>query len=99
MKFPAGLRPAPGSRSRDSVTVGVSARPDMGLTVYAYDGDSSWLGWNLISGRWYHGPGEVDASSGFLAGTGRKVGDRVALTAGGEPVTVRIAGEAFIPQM
>lgn len=96
VKFPAGLRPAPGSRFRESVAVGVSVRPGMGLAVNAYNGDSAWLGWNLISGRWYHRPGEVDASSAFLAATGRKVGDRITLTAGGKPVRVRIVGEVFM---
>jgi putative ABC transport system permease protein len=97
MTFPADLRPAPGSRFRDSVAVGVPGLPNMGLAVNAYNGDSSWLGYNLISGRWYHGPGEVDVSSGFLAATGQKVGDRVTLTVNGKPVRVRIAGEVFIP--
>ena len=96
MKFPAGLIPAPGSRFRESVAVSVAARPDMGLTVNAYNGDSSWLGYNLISGRWYHRPGEVDASPAFLADTGRKVGDRITLTVDGKPVSVRIVGEVFL---
>lgn len=39
----------------------------------------------------------MDASSAFLAATGKKVGDRITVTAGGKPVRVRIAGEVFIP--
>ena len=38
--------------------------------TYAYDGDSSWLGWSLVSGRWYNGPGQVDVSTAFAADTG-----------------------------
>jgi hypothetical protein len=75
----------------------VAGRPKLQLPVYAYNGDPSWLGWNLISGRWYHGRGEVDASSVLLAATGQAVGDRITLTVNGKPVTVRIAGEVFDP--
>jgi len=35
--------------------------------------------------------------STFLADTGRKVGDNITLTVNGKPVTVRIAGEVFMP--
>jgi len=79
-----------------SVTVAVPGLR-LPLDVYAYDGDSAWLGWNLINGRWYHGPGEVDVSSYFLASTGLKVDDRLTLKVNGKPVTARIAGEVFTP--
>lgn len=49
------------------------------------------------SGRWYHSRGEVDVSQGFLAATGRTVGDTISLTVNGKPVTVRIVGEIFTP--
>ena len=79
------------------VNVGVAGRPDVPLMTYAYDGDSSWLGWSLVSGRWYNGPGQVDVSTAFAADTRRTAGDSVTLTVNGKPVTVRIAGEVFIP--
>jgi putative ABC transport system permease protein len=79
------------------VTVGVAGRPGLPLGVFAYDGDSSWLGWNIITGRWYQGPHEVDATPAFLAATGRAVGDSITLTVNGKPVTARIAGEVFTP--
>jgi putative ABC transport system permease protein len=80
-----------------SVTVGLAGQPGVPVAVYAYDGDSSWLGWNLIAGRWYHGPHQVDASSALLAATGLKVGGTITLTVNRKPVTVRIAGEVFTP--
>ena len=86
-----------GRQPPPTAAVGVAGRPKLQLPVYAYNGDSSWLGWNLIRGRWYHGRGEVDASSVLLAATGRAVGDRITLTVNGKPVTVRIAGEVFDP--
>jgi putative ABC transport system permease protein len=80
------------------VNVAVAARPNLPLMTYAYDGVSSWLGWSLVSGRWYDGPGQVDVSTVFAAETRRSTGDSVRLTVNGEPVTMRIAGEVFIPQ-
>lgn len=76
----------------------VSGHSTLSVIVYAYDGDSSWLGWNLISGRWHHGPRELDANSALLAATHLKVGDPIALTVHGKPVTTRIVGEVFTPR-
>src|SRR5262249_16899694 len=47
---------------------------------------------------WYTGPGEADVNTAFLAQTGLSVGGTTTITAGGKPVTVRIAGEVFDPQ-
>jgi len=81
-----------------TVNVAVAGgRPDLPLLTYAYRGDSSWLGWSLVSGRWYRGPGQIDVSTAFAADTGRATGDRVTLAVNGKPVTARIAGEVFVP--
>jgi putative ABC transport system permease protein len=79
------------------VSVGVAGQPGLPVMTYAYNGDSSWLGWSLVSGHWYNGPGQIDVSTIFAAATGRTTGDSIALTVHGKPVTVRIAGEVFIP--
>jgi putative ABC transport system permease protein len=91
LPVPQAGSPAP------TVNVAVAGRPDLPLMTYAYDGDSSWLGWSLVSGRWYHGPGQVDVSTAFAADTRRATGDSITLTVNHKPVTVRIAGEVFIP--
>jgi putative ABC transport system permease protein len=88
--------PGPGSPAA-KVNVGVPGRPDLPLTTYAYDGDSSWLGWSLVSGRWYDGPGQADVSTVFAADTRQATGDSITLMVNGKPVTVRIAGEVFVP--
>jgi putative ABC transport system permease protein len=80
------------------VNVGVAGRT-LPLTTYAYDGDSSWLGWPLISGHWYTGPGQIVISADFTAWTGKTVGDGVTLMVDGKPVSVRIAGEVFLPNV
>jgi putative ABC transport system permease protein len=53
----------------------------------------------MISGRWYHGPGEADVNTAFLRKTGLSVGGRVTLTVKGKPVTVRIVGQVFSPTL
>jgi putative ABC transport system permease protein len=78
-------------------TVGISGLP--ALSVTAYDGDPSWLGWDMISGNWYHRPGEMDVNTSFLTQTGLSVGDEVTLAVNGKPVSVRIVGQVFDPNL
>jgi putative ABC transport system permease protein len=67
------------------------------VTVYAFTGDASWGGYQLVEGRWFSGPGEAVAITTFLTAAGAKVGDTIVLTANGTPVPVRIVGEVFNP--
>jgi len=85
----ADLVPFPGARRTVSVP-GVGVVP-----VTAYDGPAGWLNWPLVSGRWYRGPGEVDAGSAFLSQSGLAVGDRVTLHLGGRAIPARIVGQVF----
>ncbi|SOB85367.1 ABC transporter permease [Streptomyces sp. 1331.2] len=68
-------------------------------TVTAFDGDSSWAGYRMVSGRWYRGPGEAVAPATFLTEASIAVGDRVTFTSHGQEVTVRIVGEVFDPHV
>jgi putative ABC transport system permease protein len=65
------------------------------VTVEAYDGDPSWVGFPLVSGRWFARADEVVAASGLLRTTGHQVGDFVTLSSGHAQHRVRIVGEAF----
>jgi putative ABC transport system permease protein len=65
------------------------------LEVDAYDGDASWVGYPLISGRWYHGPDEAVAGSQMLRLTGTKVGDHITIGAERGQRRIHIVGEAF----
>ncbi|MGD0604183.1 MAG: FtsX-like permease family protein, partial [Streptosporangiaceae bacterium] len=74
------------------------------VNVQAFGGDAGWLGYGIIAGRWYHAPGEVDVNTVFLTQSGLAVGDTATVTIasasgapGTTPVTVRIAGEVFVP--
>jgi len=61
----------------------------------AYDGDSSWLGYQLISGRWFSAPGEVVAPTNFFRTSGLAVGDQTTVGLNGRTVTVTLVGEIF----
>lgn len=76
-------------------TVSMSGLPDLGF--FAYDRDSAWLGYPMVSGHWYSRPGEVDVNASFLTETGLKVGDRFTFSVNGKPVTARVAGEIYHP--
>jgi putative ABC transport system permease protein len=77
----------------DSAQVGV---PAAGLLPFVgYDGDSSGLGYALIQGRWFSGPGEAVAPTNVFRQTGLRLGDDVTLTDDGRSVTVRLVGETF----
>jgi putative ABC transport system permease protein len=61
----------------------------------AFRGNASWAGYDMISGHWYSGPGQVDVPTNFLTVTGKAIGDTVTFSAGGAQVTARIVGEVF----
>jgi putative ABC transport system permease protein len=65
------------------------------VPVTAYRGDARWLDYDMISGRWYSGPGQIDVPTYFLTATGKAVGDHVTITFGNKTFSVRIVGEIF----
>jgi len=103
----AAIRAQPGTQHSVAQAIGGDRHPKIsmpglptaeGLGFRAYDGGSAWLGYQLISGRWYSGPGTVDVNSRFLTQTGLKVGGRFIFTVNGSPVTAVIAGQVYYPQ-
>lgn len=76
------------------VTTGVVGLSEQ-AQVTAFDGYAIWTGYDMVSGHWYTGPGQVDVSGEFLTDTGKSVGDTITLTSGSRQETVRIAGETF----
>jgi putative ABC transport system permease protein len=61
----------------------------------AYREDASWIGYELVQGRWFAGPGEAVAPTNVFTVTGLHIGDSMTLTVGGRSVTVRLVGETF----
>jgi putative ABC transport system permease protein len=101
----AALRAAPGTLHYVGVTqlgTGITFEPSAAvsglqipLSIWAFHGPSAWLGFDIITGRWYQRPGEIDVNTGFLDQTGLSVGDSVTLVIGGQPVRTRIVGQVF----
>ncbi len=65
------------------------------VPVTAFRGDASWTGYDMVTGHWYTGPGQVDVSAGFLTLTGDSVGGTITILSGSRQVTARIVGEVF----
>jgi putative ABC transport system permease protein len=68
------------------------------VPVTAFRGDASWTGYDMISGRWFSGPGQVAVPTNFLTVTGKAIGDTVTIKFAGTDITLRIVGEVFDPE-
>jgi putative ABC transport system permease protein len=93
----AAIKEQPGTRryfstSRTEASVAGLAGA---TTVITFRGDASWASYQMITGRWFTGPGEAVVPSGFLQITGAHVGDSVTLTSAGRSADVRIVGEVL----
>ena len=62
----------------------------------AFGGNASWIGYALISGHWYSAGGAV-VNTSFLNTTAKRIGDTFTLMDDGRAVTLKIAGEVFLP--
>jgi putative ABC transport system permease protein len=99
-KVEAALRAQPGTlhfvgEAMPQVGVAGLTQP---VSAEAFRGDASWTGYDMISGHWFRGPGQVVVNTAFLTVTGKAIGDTVTVTSGGRAIPVRIVGEAFDPQ-
>lgn len=102
----AALRAQPGTL-RDVAVYGGGAGasvvvPGMSqaVTPRVFGSDATWLGYAIVTGRWYDAPGEVDVNTAFLTESGLAVGDTVTVDLVGARTTavpVRIVGEVFEP--
>jgi len=94
------IRAQPGTahavgESSPTVTVpGVAGQ----ASAHALLGDASWVGMDLIAGRWFAGDGEIVVNTAFLTQSGHTIGDTVTVTTGGRQGTPRIVGEVFDPE-
>ena len=68
------------------------------VPVWAYRGDSSWLGYVLIHGRWFNAPGEAVAPTAFFTRTGHHVGDTIPVSFYGRTADLKLVGEIFDQQ-
>jgi len=95
----AVLRGWPGTAHQTAVYENGVKVPGVAGTVnaWAFGGDSSWIGYGVITGHWYDAPGQVDVNTAFLNDSGLSVGDTATIDTGTAQVTVRIVGEVFHP--
>ncbi|MGB6455375.1 MAG: FtsX-like permease family protein, partial [Streptosporangiaceae bacterium] len=95
----AALRAQPGTRRYVGVTqtelsaAGLTQR----VQAQASYADAGWLGYAVISGRWYRGPDQVVVNTAYLTQAGLSVGDSTQIISGSRSVTARIVGEVFVP--
>jgi putative ABC transport system permease protein len=73
----------------------VAIRGAGGAPFVGYDGPSDWIGFALIHGRWFAGPGEAVVPTNVLRQTGLHLGDSLELRHDGRAVTVVLVGEIF----
>ena len=75
-----------------NVTIPGIAEP---VNSRVFRGDASRLGYLLISGRWFSGPGEILAPRALLRNAHLKVGDTVTGTIRGASLKLRLVGEVY----
>ena len=73
----------------------VTAQGLGGVRFIGYEGDSTWLGYELIHGRWFAGPGEVVAPTAVFRAAGLEVGDVIEISGAGDSMQVRLVGEVL----
>jgi putative ABC transport system permease protein len=62
------------------------------IALFSYRGESSWLGYPLIHGRWFHGSGEAVAPTALMTAAHLQVGDVTTIALPDRAITVRIVG-------
>jgi putative ABC transport system permease protein len=80
------------------VSIGVaqaSVRALGAVPFVGYQGDASWIGYELIHGRWFAGTGEAVASTSVFSRLGLHVGDAIDLADGDRSTSIRLVGEVF----
>ena len=65
------------------------------LQVSFYRGDFEQLGYRILDGRWFDGPGQVVVSERFLRQRGLAVGDTITLQSEAKTVRAQIVGKAM----
>ncbi|GAA4958263.1 hypothetical protein GCM10023205_21070 [Yinghuangia aomiensis] len=78
--------------SREQVRVPGRSDP---IEAVGYDTDSAWIGYPLVAGRWFSGPGEAVVPTPLLRDAALGIGDSLTLEVQGRRTTLRIVGEAF----
>jgi AcrR family transcriptional regulator len=65
------------------------------VNTRVFRGPSSQLGYLVIAGRWFNGPGEVLAPEGLLHDANLKIGDTFTGSLFGQSLRLRVVGEVY----
>jgi len=65
------------------------------VNTRVFRGDSWHLGYLLVAGRWFDGPGEVLAEKALLRDAHLSIGDTFTGMANGRPLRLRVVGEVY----
>ncbi len=79
--------------SRDMLMRLVGTKTDLRVTFYR--GDSTQIGYRVLEGHWFDGPGQVVVSERFLLQRGLSIGDTIALESKGKSTQATIVGKAL----
>ncbi len=95
----AALRAQPGTQSYLEVASGEASVPGVGsqAPVTAFGGNAAVLGWDITSGTWYTGPGQVVVNIAHPGTAGLAVGQAIRMTIGGKQISAKIVGEVYAP--
>lgn len=94
----SALRATPGTLgylTQAPGTASVAGAGSLGLT--AYSGDAAALGWDITSGTWYTGPGQVVVNTARAGTAGLTDGAIIKMTIGGKRASARIIGQVYAP--
>ncbi|MFD6989928.1 ABC transporter permease [Streptomyces sp. NPDC059943] len=86
-----GMKSYYGKAQTEVAVAGVSGS----LQASLYEGDSRPGSYEMLSGHWITGKGQVVVPSRFLERTSTRLGDTVRVTYGKESANLRIVGESF----
>lgn len=95
----SALRAASGTLGYSAEASGTARVAGAGsLSVSAYSGgDAAAFGWDITSGTWYTGPGQVVVNAARAGTAGLTDGAVIRMAIGGKTVSARIAGEVYAP--
>ena len=95
----AALRAQPGTQSYLAVASGEASVPGVGsrVPVTAFGGNAAVIGWDITSGTWYTGPGQVVVNIAHPGTAGLTVGQIIRMTMGGKQIRAKITGLVYAP--
>ena len=98
-KVAAALASVPGTEAAfgwgDSGATIIGAPTGDPSEVDTVSGNFSWTGLEVISGRWYSGPGEAVVSDRLASEMGTRVGDTVTVVQSGKLLALKVVGIDF----